>query len=224
MPIIEFTTPPEVLDGWLTLHWPAEEIKRFLGESDVTSGSTTYNDTEIRSAFETTLAGSVGSNFRLRLATEADLDAISRLVQGLADYEKEPDAVHVTKEHYRCDGFSPGHQPLFYCILLDTVSDTSSHYTCGMAFCYIARKQSNGLFLYLEDLFIEEQHRGAGAGMITMKMLAKLALSLHCSRMVWQALDWNTPALNFYGKLGAKVVAGLTTARFAGDALKSFAR
>jgi GNAT superfamily N-acetyltransferase len=246
-PMVDFTPPPTVLHGWLTLHWPAHDITAFLsssseGTSSViaaqhdatrTADKLTLAD-DIRTVFASTLAATDDddqSTFRLRLATERDLDAMYRLVHGLAVYEKEPDAVHVTQDHYRCDGFAT-QQPLFFCVLLDSRrqdgnddhgNDTCSSYTCGMAFCYIARKKTGGLFLYLEDLFIEGDYRGGGAGMMVMKALAAVSLSLGCSKMVWQALDWNTPALNFYNKLGAKVVEGLITARFAGEALPSFA-
>jgi GNAT superfamily N-acetyltransferase len=248
--MVDFTPPPTVLHGWLTLHWPAHDITEFLSSSsssDGTSSVMAQHDAtrtadestladDIRSAFAATLTATDSndqSTFRLRLATERDLDAMSRLVHGLAVYEKEPDAVHVTQDHYRCDGFAT-QQPLFFCVLLDSTrrdgnnddddgDDNCSSYTCGMAFCYIARKKTGGLFLYLEDLFIEEDYRGGGAGMMVMKALAAVSLSLGCSKMVWQALDWNTPALNFYNKLGAKVVEGLITARFAGEALPSFA-
>jgi GNAT superfamily N-acetyltransferase len=248
---VNFTPPPTVLHGWLTLHWPAHDITDFLSSLSSSSVETSFVMTQydgtrtadastladiIRTAFTATLAATDNndqSTFRLRLATEQDLDAMSRLVHGLAVYEKELDAVHVTQDHYRCDGFAT-QQPLFFCVLLDSTrrdgnnddddgDDNCSSYTCGMAFCYIARKKTGGLFLYLEDLFIEEDYRGGGAGMMVMKALAAVSLSLGCSKMVWQALDWNTPALNFYNKLGAKVVEGLITARFAGEALPSFA-
>lgn len=220
--MVDFTPPPEVLHGWLTLNWSASDITKFLLLND---SSSIANHGDIRTAFAESLTTSIcdNSKFRLRLATEEDLDAISRLVHGLADYEEEPDAVHVTKNHYRCDGFST-EPPLFYCVLLDSVDGLNdSSYTCGMAFCYVARRKTGGMFLYLEDLFIEQGYRGAGAGMIVMRTLASVSLSLGCSKMVWQALDWNTPALNFYNKLGARVVEGLITARFTGEALKTFA-
>jgi hypothetical protein len=57
-----------------------------------------------------------------------------------------------------------------------------------------------------------------------MRALAAVSVSLGCSRMVWQALHWNTPALTFYGKLGAKVQIGLETLRYTGSALQEFAR
>jgi GNAT superfamily N-acetyltransferase len=226
----DFVPAPDVKHGWLTLHWPSNDITTFLSSKGCPSSSIveTQHADDIRAVFVSTLAAAATENnnpslFRLRLATEQDLDAMYRLVNGLAVYEKEADAVHVTKDHYRCDGFSTTH-PLFYCVLLDSgdSSSSSSSYTCGMAFCYVARNK-DGLFLYLEDLFIEEDYRGGGAGMMVMKALASVAISLGCSKMIWQALDWNTPALNFYKKLGAKVVEGLITARYAGEDLKAFA-
>jgi GNAT superfamily N-acetyltransferase len=226
----DFVPAPDVKHGWLTLHWPVNDITTFLSSQGCASSIVATQHDDIRAAFVSTLAAAATENnpsFRLRLATEQDLDAMYRLVNGLAVYEKEADAVHVTKDHYRCDGFSTKH-PLFYCVLLDSgvldgnnVVDSSSSYTCGMAFCYVARKK-DGLFLYLEDLFIEEDYRGGGAGMMVMTALARVSMSLGCSKMIWQALDWNTPALNFYKKLGAKVVEGLITARYAGEDLKAF--
>jgi len=191
------------------------------------------------------------TSFRLRLAAADDLEAMGRLVQGLADFEKEPDAVHVTLDHYRVDGFHDTSRtdddnddddngdgdddarttanPLFYCLLLDTTLDDdeddgdASYYTCGMAFCYLGCTLEAGRFWYLEDLFIEEPYRGKGAGTFIMHTLASIGLSLDCARLVWQALDWNTPALTFYRKLGAHVVDGLLTTRFMGEDLKQFA-
>ena len=104
-----------------------------------------------------------------------------------------------------------------------------------MAFCWIgsrqdvphttsmAQPQQESLFLYLEDLFIEEAYRGSGAGTYVMSTLGEMALSLRCKKMVWQALDWNTPALTFYqDKIGAHIVNGLLTTRFAGSSLHEF--
>jgi GNAT superfamily N-acetyltransferase len=224
--MVDYAPPPEVLHGWLTLHWSARDISNFLSSSSTSLQDSSFSviHGDIRIKFEEALAtiDNNGSKFRLRLATEQDLDAISRLVHGLAVYEDKPDAVHVTKDHYRSDGFAT-EPPLFYCVLLDSDADNDSSYTCGMAFCYVARKRKDGMFLYLEDLFIEEDYRGAGAGMVVMRALANVALSTGCDKMVWQALDWNKPALNFYSKLGARVVEGLVTARFTGETLKEFA-
>lgn len=168
--------------------------------------------------------------YRLRLASAADVDAISRLVQGLADFEREPDAVHLTTEDYLRDGFGSDIASLFYCLLLDDaapnigVRNSVVPYTCGIALCLLGeRLHDAGRFLFLEDLFIEESHRGGGAGRWVMTALGAVALSLQCSKMVWQTLHWNTPSLTFYEKLGSQVQDGLETLQYTGQTLVEFA-
>jgi GNAT superfamily N-acetyltransferase len=138
-------------------------------------------------------------------------------------YEKEPDAVHVTLENYRCDGHSS--EPLFFCLLLDDVetSETAKPYSYGMAFIYFGYELGRGRFLYLEDLYLEEPYRKRGAGSLVMKFLARMALDLCCNNFCWVALDWNTPALNLYEKIGAKVQKGVLTVRYTQDTLRAFA-
>jgi GNAT superfamily N-acetyltransferase len=257
---------PQTLHGWLTLHWDKESIIQFLDGQRERCGNTTSTATEInqsssfRNSIETTLhrcnaaaasnimSGlSPASSRRLRLANTYDVDTIGRLVQGLADFENEPDAVNVTPDHYRKDGFQSD-LPLFYCLLLEVtitattnkqnLDDTHDWYACGMAFCWIGARQDvlptgraqsssailpqqQSFFLYLEDLFIEETYRGNGAGTFVMTTLGEIALSLKCNKMVWLALDWNTPALTFYqNKIGAHIVDGLLTTQFAGSTLR----
>lgn len=213
---------PEHLDGWLTLHWSSQDMYSYLGEeSSVRNGFTA--DSNPRSIIEAVLGQEMQGEFRLRLATAEDVNDIGRLVQGLADFEKEPDAVHVTVDQYKHDGFAT--QPLFYCLLIETVDrEKNAMYACGMAFCYVGVRLETGRFVYLEDLFIEKTYRGIGVGNLVMRALAQVGLALHCSRLVWQALDWNTPALAFYGKLGARVQEGLLTSRFAGQTLQDAAK
>jgi GNAT superfamily N-acetyltransferase len=160
------------------------------------------------------------NNFRFRLSTGEDVDTIARLVQGLAIYEKEPDAVNVTTENYRCDGGS--NEPLFYCLLLEDVEGTKP-YCCGMAFIFFGYELGRGRFLYLEDLYLEEAYRKRGGGSLAMKSLATISLALECQNFYWVALDWNAPALNLYEKIGAKVQKGVLIARFTDQTLKSFA-
>ena len=277
------TIQPQTLHGWLTLHWEKESIIQFLGGQRVMDTtiaaeavfsidrsssfrniitSTLRQCNAIAAAAAVTTASSSSTepslirSRRLRLASTNDVHTIGRLVQGLADFEKEPDAVNVTPDHYRMDGFQ-SNPPLFYCLLLEvptitttTVSDLNvvtnddtDWYACGMAFCWIGSRQDvpnsndkrtgtaiqeqqqESLFLYLEDLFIEETYRGNGAGTFVMTTLGEIALSLNCAKMVWQALDWNAPALTFYqNKIGAHIVDGLLTTRFAGSALHEFHR
>jgi GNAT superfamily N-acetyltransferase len=190
---------PEYLDGWLTLHWEADTIQEFLRSScqDATNNSErvaprgseiTLGFADIQDSIEKSLKRHFHPTFHLCLATADDVNDIGRLVQGLADFEKEPDAVNVSTAHYLQDGFA-GH-PLFYCIIIKHTDNEGDNkvYTCGMAFCFLGFTLSDGLFLYLEDLFIEPSYRGKGVGTLVMKALASIGNSLGCSRLVWQAL------------------------------------
>jgi GNAT superfamily N-acetyltransferase len=155
---------------------------------------------------------------------------MERLVKGLADFENEPESVHVTKEQYRRDGFTSGQSPLFHCLLLEDPSSETitgekneqKPYVCGMGFTYFGFSFGEGRFLYLEDLYIDKEYRGKGGGSMMMQVLKEVAQSTNCVRSVWQALDWNTPALTFYNKIGGRVQDGLITSRYASDDLQQF--
>lgn len=217
---------PHYLDGWLTLQWDTEAMRKFacedLQSDNISPRRSFLSPRDIRGTIENVLQSQKHEHFRLRLADKDDVKEIGRLVRGLALFEKEPESVHISEDHYYLDGF--GDHPLFYCILLDCkVESHEEFYASGMAFFFIGYKCDVGYFLYLEDLFIEESYRGNGGGTVAMKALAKIGVYLGCARTVWQALNWNSPALKFYDGIGAKLQNGLLTSRFAGAALVEFA-
>jgi GNAT superfamily N-acetyltransferase len=210
---------PETMNGVLTLHWSDERMKGFLGcnRPAQRTASETVRDTIARCL----AMSNPPEKFLLKLVSAADVDDLLRMVEGLAEYVNEPDAVHVSRETYLRDGFSD-ETPLFYSLLLEySDSETKQPHICGMAFCYLGCSLRDGHFLYLEDLFLEEAYRGKGVGTYTLRTLAAIALSLGCSRLVWQALDWNKPALAFYDKIGADTQQGLLTSRFTGKQLSA---
>ncbi|QEL55885.1 GNAT family N-acetyltransferase [Chromobacterium paludis] len=88
-------------------------------------------------------------------------------------------------------------------------------------FSYSTWLGKNGL--YLEDLYVTPEMRGAGAGKALLKHLAQLALEQDCGRFEWSVLDWNQPAIDFYQSLGAKPQAEWVRYRLAGDDLRQFA-
>ena len=133
----------------------------------------------------------------LRLAEEGDCETILRLVKDLAVYEKEPAAVKVTAATYRRDGFGP--RPLFRCIIA-----RCDEIDVGFALFYNSYSTWQGRCLYLEDLYVAEAARGRGVGKLLLATGAMIARSTSCARYHWQALDWNTPALQFYSKIGAR--------------------
>ena len=158
------------------------------------------------------------SKLQLKRATANDVTDIRTLIQGLADHVNESDAVNITLDQLRLDGFETS-TPL-YCALL--LQDMETERACGVAIIYFGYDIDTGRFLYLEDLFIEKEYRGKRGGKSVMLALASIAQMLDCGSFVWQALDWNTSALEFYAKMGAKIQHGLLTSKFAGDDLLSF--
>ena len=153
----------------------------------------------------------------LRPATRADVPLILALIRELATYERDPDAVVATEEALLRDGF--GERPLFQV----TIAEWSAE-PVGFAFWFFAYSTWRGQpTLYLEDLFIRPEARGRGIGKEMMRYLARTALDTGCGRFVWQVLDWNTPSIEFYESLGAKVVREWLTCRVDGDALRALA-
>lgn len=139
----------------------------------------------------------IGASVTIRLATVDDVSEIRRLIVGLALYEKEPaETVEVSLDELRRDGF--GAQPVFRCLLAEV-----DNVAIGFALFHYCYSTWQGKCMYLEDLYVEEAARGTGTGTLLLKTVAAIAHAEGCKRMSWQALDWNTPALNFYEALGA---------------------
>lgn len=174
------------------------------------------NDTITRATLEN------DSFLRLRRAKDTDSQSILDLVNGLALYEKEPHEVDVTLDIYGRDG--KGANPFFHCVLLEEMSgkDFETRTVAGMGFWYLGYTIKSGRHLYLEDLFIQMDYRGRGCGKAIMYCLAEMASRLKCQRFIWQALDWNTPALDFYNSIGAKICKELTTIRLNRSEMQAF--
>src|SRR6185503_17593107 len=77
--------------------------------------------------------------------------------------------------------------------------------------------------LHLEDLFVPDAERRRGVGSALLRRLARLALERGCARLEWAVLDWNTPAIDFYRRLGAEALDEWTTHRLTGPALAALA-
>ena len=78
--------------------------------------------------------------------------------------------------------------------------------------------------IYLEDLFVDEIHRGKGYGKALLKYLAREVVEKDLGRLEWCCLDWNKPSIDFYLSLGAKQMNGWTIYRLTGEELKNFAK
>jgi GNAT superfamily N-acetyltransferase len=135
----------------------------------------------------------------IRKATEKDMPFVLELIQELAIFEKEPDAVVVTVDDLVRDGFSE--QPLFQCFVAEVENEI-----IGMALFYYRYSTWKGKTIHLEDLIVKESKRGTGAGFALYKEIIQQGKAENVRRIEWNVLDWNTPAIDFYEKSGAKVL------------------
>ena len=155
----------------------------------------------------------------LRPAVEADLDTIIELIHGLAEYEREPDAVRLDRDELRRHLFGP--RPYAEVILAETDTGESA----GFALFFHNFSTWEGKpGIYLEDLFVRPELRGAGYGRALLAELARLAVERGCARLEWSVLDWNEPSIAFYKNLGAQPMDEWTTFRIIGEALAELAR
>jgi GNAT superfamily N-acetyltransferase len=135
----------------------------------------------------------------IRKATKNDMPSVLELIQELATFEKEPDAVVVTVDDLIRDGFSEN--PLFQCFVAEVDGEI-----IGMALYYYRYSTWKGKTIHLEDLIVKESKRGTGAGFALYKEIIKQGKAENVRRIEWNVLDWNTPAIDFYEKSGAKVL------------------
>lgn len=134
----------------------------------------------------------------LRLATKSDLPEILSLVKELALYEKAPEQVTNTLEKMEEDGF--GAHPIFHTILAESTTDG----IVGMSLYYFRYSTWKGKRLYLEDLIVREKFRGFGYGKMLFNATVEKAKETNCTGMMWQVLDWNKPAIDFYQTYGTR--------------------
>ena len=135
----------------------------------------------------------------IRKATKNDMPSVLELIQELATFEKEPDAVVVTVDDLVRDGFSEN--PLFQCFVAEVDGEI-----IGMALYYYRYSTWKGKTIHLEDLIVKENKRGTGAGFALYKEIIKQGKAENVRRIEWNVLDWNTPAIDFYEKSGAKIL------------------
>ena len=160
--------------------------------------------------------------FHIRSADRTDLPDLHRLVRGLARYEKLEDQVVSTPEDFKAALFAPG--STVEAVLLRPVDDGTEG--APVAFALFFHNFSTFLGrrgLYLEDLFVEPEHRGRGYGKALLIHLANLAVDRGCGRFEWSVLDWNVDAQAFYESLGATVMPDWRITRVTGDALVGLA-
>lgn len=135
----------------------------------------------------------------IRKGQKEDMPSVLNLIKELAVFEKEPDAVVVTVADLEEDGFSEN--PLFHTFVAE-IDDI----IVGIALYYYRYSTWKGKTIHLEDLIVKEKMRGTGVGSALYSEILKQGKRDNVRRVEWNVLDWNTPAIDFYEKSGAKIV------------------
>lgn len=134
----------------------------------------------------------------IREGSKQDLGRVFELIKELAEYERAPHEVTNTIERLEEDGF--GTHPVYGFFVAETDGRI-----IGISLYYWRYSTWKGKRLYLEDIIVTASERGKGAGQQLFNRTMAKALEENCTGMMWQVLDWNEPAINFYRKYGTKL-------------------
>jgi len=135
----------------------------------------------------------------IRKGKPEDMKSVLELIQELAIFEKEPDAVLITEDDLVRDGF--GENPLFHVFVAEVEKEI-----VGIALYYYRYSTWKGKTIHLEDLIVKDKMRGSGLGFALYSEIMKQGKKDNVRRIDWNVLDWNTPAVKFYENSGAKVL------------------
>jgi GNAT superfamily N-acetyltransferase len=156
----------------------------------------------------------IPTGLRIRPAEPADVALILSLVRELAEYEREPHAVRASEASLLRDGFGP--EPRFRCVIAEWDGEPA-----GFALYFYNYSTWEGRAgVYIEDLFVRRSYRKRGIGRALFSHLADIALREDLGRIVWQVLDWNQSAIDFYKAMGAVHCVQWQTMRLSGPAIE----
>lgn len=142
----------------------------------------------------------MAADFEIRAAARADAAEIARLIRALAEYEKLAAEAVGTPAMIEAQLF--GTRPAAEALVATRGGRAVAFALFFTTFSTFLCKPG----LYLEDLFVEPEHRGAGIGKALLKRIAALAVERSCGRFEWRVLDWNQPSIRFYESLGATLM------------------
>lgn len=140
----------------------------------------------------------------IRKGNPEDMESVLGLIQELAIFEKEPEAVVITVEDLMRDGF--GEKPLFHVFVAEIEDESSKKEIVGIALYYYRYSTWKGKTIHLEDLIVKEKMRGTGLGSALYAEIMRQGKKDNVRRVEWNVLDWNTPAVKFYENSGAKIL------------------
>ncbi|MEM5419510.1 MULTISPECIES: GNAT family N-acetyltransferase [Paraburkholderia] len=153
----------------------------------------------------------------IRAATAADVGAMHALMYELAEFEKLTHLFTGT-----ADGLADalfGTRPAAEALVAEDAGRIVGYALFFHNYSTFLSRRG----LYLEDLYVQPSQRGTGLGTAMLRALAAIAVERGCARFEWTVLDWNTPAIGFYEKLGATVLPDWRVVRMTGDALEKLA-
>lgn len=146
-----------------------------------------------------------------------DVTAVVALVRELAEYEKASDEALMTEEQLHAALFGDSPKLFGHVAVVDDQ-------VVGMAVWFLNFSTWRGTHgIYLEDLYVQPRHRGAGLGRELLRTLAEVCVDRGYSRLEWSVLDWNAPSIEFYKAAGAVAMDEWTVYRLTDDALRTFA-
>jgi GNAT superfamily N-acetyltransferase len=153
----------------------------------------------------------------IRFGGPADVPVIAELIRALSRFERLEHEVTMTEELLADGLFGP--QPYAETLLAEEDGKPVGFALFFHNFStFLARPG-----IYLEDLFVEPEHRGSGTGRALLARLAQIAVERGCGRLEWAVLDWNRDAIGFYERLGARPNSEWTVYRLAGEPLHKLA-
>ena len=151
----------------------------------------------------------------IRPAEVSDVPLLNILIHEFAEFERLP--ITVTEEDLLRDGF--GEQPRFRVLMAEWNGQPAGY---AIFFDYYSTFDGRA-GLFLEDVYVRDVYRGKGIGKSLLAQIAVIARKEHCFGVRWQVLDWNTPAIDFYRKLGATFLDDRRNVSLHGDALERVA-
>ncbi len=161
--------------------------------------------------------GARNTSLHIRPARPGDAALVLDLIGELAVYEKLAHEVDATEELIDAALFGPA--PRVFCEIAELDGEP-----VGFALWFYSFSTFRGRHgIYLEDLFVRPEHRGRGVGKALMARLAARCVAENLPRFEWSVLDWNTPSIDVYKRLGAVLMDDWTRCRLSGEALAALA-
>ena len=154
-------------------------------------------------------------DIKIRNVRKEDMKRVHELIMELALYEKLPKEVDLTIDDLINDGF--GERKLFNCFVAEVNSKVE-----GMAIIYNRYSTWKGRTIHLEDLIVTKKMRNNGIGALLLDKVILFGKQMGVKRISWEVIDWNTKAIKFYERKGAKLIPDWNIIHLNEEAIKSY--